>query len=403
MKKVCFLLGLLFIPSIIIAQLSDTTFIQHTFCSAEFGKERKITVQLPSQYFDYPSDSFMVTYLLDAQGPHYFNMQVGNLDYLSSRYGIIPTILVGIHTVNRFQEFTPQQNPSTEKMSNFTSELEQLQNHLEKEVMPWIKSNYRTKPFKAIIGHSKAAHFVLHTLFGGKEDLFDAYLAISPAIGFDDHQLIEVAEKKLREIKDLHKFLYVSSGNVGSSEQYFDQSVEMLDFLLSEKSLPSFDYYREKFEGKDHFTTVAPAVVSGMVHLKNKHMLSQENVEKMNHGKHDLTWHMDRFLNQLERNGDYAYQPPLTYYTRMASNYFDEEEYAHAAGLYQWAEEKGRSLRWWELFNTGTSLCKMGQKEKGNKYYDQAFEKIKLRKEEYAENYNQIIADLERQRAENQN
>ena len=107
-----------------LAQFTDSSFVRHMFQSEAFGEDRQITVYLPERYFDHPEESMMVTYLLDAQGPQYFNMLLGNLDYLISRYIIIPTIIVGIHSKNRYAEFTPPPKPDSqnEQYKDFNSQ-----------------------------------------------------------------------------------------------------------------------------------------------------------------------------------------------------------------------------------------------------------------------------------------
>jgi len=172
------LLGLFILSSSLFAQTSDTSFIHHTFHSEVFGKERKISVHRPAEYIRNPETPMMVAYFLDAQGPYFFSQAAGIMDYLSSRYSIIPTLVVGIHSDSRFKEFTPSQQNLKPGQNPFDSQLEKLQTHLSEEVFPWIASQFNILPYRVLVGHSRGGLFVVQTLFNGQEDMFDGYIAI---------------------------------------------------------------------------------------------------------------------------------------------------------------------------------------------------------------------------------
>jgi len=336
MKTIIALGACLFFLQTLPAQKDDVNIIHHTFNSEAFGEERKVRVHLPSRYFEKPEEAMMVTYVLDAQGPQYFNMLCANLDYLVSRYGIIPTIVVGIHSKNRYKEFTPFARPGNtiERENSLESKLPNLYKHLEAEVFPWVEENYRTKPFRAIIGHSRGGSFVVQCLFDGHKDLFDAYLAISPVLSFDNYQSIDLAKQVLEKKEVLNKFFYVSSGDVGEGEIFYNMNVEKLDTVINNNPNHSLLYHRWSFPEKDHFTTVIPSVNQGMILLKNEYMASMENIYRYAKDESiSLSTQIDAFIQEKKKTKGFIHEPSMEYYRSIADEFRDNDDYEKALDL----------------------------------------------------------------------
>lgn len=377
------------------AQAPDSAFQQHVFHSEAFGKERKVTVHLPSYYYDFPEEALTVTYVLDAQGPQFFSMLCANMDYLTSRYRIIPTIVVGIHSDNRFAEFTPA---SRDTSSRFESKLPNLHQHFTEEVFPMVEKNYRTLPFKTIIGHSRGGSFVVQTLFDGHKDMFDAYLAISPALGFDKEQTIDLLEEKMVAKAEIDKFLYISCGDVTNQERYFLKGADRINAIMDAHPNPSLNYQYHLTPGKDHFTTVLPGLNEGLVRLKNAHMLSFENLLAYAENPNaTITEQIKEFIKEHETKGSFYHVPRASYFIRLASDYFDEEEYAKAVEMYEWAAENGEFTRWWDCINMGLCYKRTKQDKLAEPVLAKGFELLKERKEEYGDNYDNIVEDLHKQ------
>lgn len=398
--RLLFVLILLFIASFKVdAQENDTPFIHHIFHSEAFGEDRQITVHLPSKYLDSPMDSFMVTYVLDAQGPQFFNMVTANLDYLTSRYSIIPTLIVGIHSKNRYVEFTPfAREGANKRNAAFESKLPRLQKHFEEEVFPYIEANYRTKPFRALVGHSRGGSFVVQTLFDGHQDLFNAYLAISPALQFDNYQTIDLANAALQADEEINKFLYTSSGNVTEMEKYFKDIVQKVDSVINMNSLGQLIYHRGYFEGKDHFSTVAPALTEGMVLLKNEFMPSLENIDRFSKDpSHSLSDHISNFMAERKNIYQFVHIPSNQYFVNAANEYLEAENYKAALSLYSIVENKEPLTKWWEIFNLGKCYAHLEDLLKANKYFDQSLLLLEDYRDQYGDNFENVKKDVLKQ------
>lgn len=63
---------------------------------------------------------------------------------------------------------------------------------LEKELIPHIDRNYRTYPHRIIAGWSFGGLLATHALIH-RPEIFDAYLAISPSLWWDEELLLAEA------------------------------------------------------------------------------------------------------------------------------------------------------------------------------------------------------------------
>jgi tetratricopeptide (TPR) repeat protein len=82
------------------------------------------------------------------------------------------------------------------------------------ELIPYVDAHYRTHDYRVLIGHSMGGLFAIYTLTK-QPDVFDAYIAISPSLLFDQQSLVEQADKYFRETETLKKTLYMTTGNEG--------------------------------------------------------------------------------------------------------------------------------------------------------------------------------------------
>ncbi len=85
---------------------------------------------------------------------------------------------------------------------------------LKQDLIPWTEAQYRTQPFRILVGHSLTGLFTLHT-FLNSPDTFNAYLALSPALWWDDEALMQEAPGKLRALQpgQATRFLYLAAGH----------------------------------------------------------------------------------------------------------------------------------------------------------------------------------------------
>lgn len=135
------------------------------------GEERVLHVSLPLNYGN-ARQRYQVIYVLDGQVRQFFDITVAaaSYDIVSGLpdYAMPPQIVVGVDHRDRGTDLGRNQ----ELFTRFLVE----------EVVPYIDRNYRTLPYRTLIGHSLGGRFALMT-FCRAPGVFPAVIAISSAGG----------------------------------------------------------------------------------------------------------------------------------------------------------------------------------------------------------------------------
>ena len=296
----------------------------HTIRSDAFGKERTIRVFLPERYFTDTLTDFSVVYVLDAQSDAFWNMAAGNVGYLVRSYCVLPMIAVGISSDNRGAEFTP---PATE-----------LTKHFEEEVFPLIEQTYRVNSFRALVGHSWGGAFLGHTLFGGNSELFNAYIGLSPSLGYSKRSILVQADSCLQQGKVFKKYLYCSTGNLGSLEISATENLNLLDSLMNKypNKTPKWDL--NKLAKTDHWSSVIPALGEGLVWMSRNYFIDLESIDGFAKNKNrSIKEQIEQFYTQQAENFGFVHQSSARYFRFLGDNYRDSDQYEEAIQIYDYA------------------------------------------------------------------
>ena len=229
-----------------------------TLHSSVLGEDRQILIHLAGRT-DPSGEPVPVIYLLD--GHAHFNFTAATVDLLAVNGRMPRTMVVGIANPDRGRDFTP---PGTEGRPDGRADL--FVGFIESELIPFIDGHFPTAPHRTLIGHSLGGSFVIHAL-GARPDLFQAAVAISPAI-FDD----EVEEESPRELERLavvleqrderpfSLFITMAEGEGPRAET----GLEALLKTLRSNAPESFDWEFRRMEGDDHGTTVHGSTYLGL-------------------------------------------------------------------------------------------------------------------------------------------
>ncbi len=138
---------------------------KHTISSNIMGKEMLMFVYLPDDYYADSLQNYPVHYVLDAPGISNIFQGILRLHWMGDNVG--EGIVVGLSADDRNYNMSLDQGAAT------------YLSYLEREVIPFVDSTYRTTPYKILSGHSLSGSF---TLFAAIETpgLFHAYIAGSP-------------------------------------------------------------------------------------------------------------------------------------------------------------------------------------------------------------------------------
>jgi uncharacterized protein len=230
--------------------------------SQVMGETRQILVRTPASYGT-GSQKYPVLYMTDGdrQLPH----TVATTDFLSREGRMPEVIVVGISNTDRTRDLTPthvetlQQDGRTLQFPTSGGGAKFL-SFLETEVIPYVEKNYRTQPYRVFAGHSFGGLFALQSLFA-RPRLFNAIVAVSPALVWDDHWVIKRATELIEQQRELHTTLVVTTGNEGEG---LDREFRALQSLFKSRKPKGFEFEAVKFEDEDHGSVVMPSHYAGL-------------------------------------------------------------------------------------------------------------------------------------------
>ncbi|KOY84432.1 hypothetical protein AD998_20750 [bacterium 336/3] len=176
--------------------------------SKVLNEKRRILIHVPKG----EGKKFPVLYVLD--GDDHFEALVGMIKRLNSTDNCSEMIIVGISNANRnrSRDLTHTKADDPRFRLRNTGGGEKFMEFIEKELMPKIETSYSTAPYRIFVGHSAGGLLVMNTLLKQKQ-LFNAYIAIDPAMLHDNKKLLKESKKILTENTFANKFLFLAIAN----------------------------------------------------------------------------------------------------------------------------------------------------------------------------------------------
>ncbi len=177
------------------------------------NENRILNIYLPNSYSTDSIKKYPVIYLLDGTINEDFIHIAGIVQFGSfSWINMIPeTIVVGISNIDRKRDFTfPTTIERDKKDFPTTGKSENFINFIEKELQPFIESNYKTNATKTIIGQSLGGLLATEILLK-KPQLFDNYIIVSPSLWWNNESLLKIEPKEYQTKKSI----YIAVGKEG--------------------------------------------------------------------------------------------------------------------------------------------------------------------------------------------
>ena len=172
------------------------------------GTKRTVWIHIPnSNERDADKSRYPVIYLLD--GDANFNDVVSITEFMSNAGLCPPIIVVGVLHQNRMTELTFGTDKET---PGVVGKGEKFMLYVEKELIPYIESNYPTAPYKIFIGHSVGGLTVVNTLIH-QPNLFNAYVSLDGALWWNDQQIVKEAKLILANHNYKGKTLFMALAN----------------------------------------------------------------------------------------------------------------------------------------------------------------------------------------------
>lgn len=228
-------------------------------------ENRILNIYLPASYSTESTKKYPVIYLLDGSIDEDFIHIAGLVQFGSfSWINMIPeSIIVGIANTDRKKDFTyPSTNkqdktelPTSGKSAAFIS-------FIEKELQPYIDSNFNTSSSKTIIGQSLGGLLATEILLK-KPNLFDHYIIVSPSIWWDNESLLAAPLADYTSKKSI----YIAVGKEGAN---MERTAKALYDKINGQKKTNTTVFFSFFEKQNHGDALHLAVYDAFEKLFKK-------------------------------------------------------------------------------------------------------------------------------------
>lgn len=199
-----------------------------TINSKFLNEDRVINIWTPPTY-NQSTDSFPVLYMPDGGIKEDFPHMANTLAKLIKENKIPPYILVGIENTDRRRDLSgPSEIEYDLKYIPNPGGSDNFRSFIKNELFPEINKKYRTKDKRAIIGESAAGLFVVET-FLLDNDMFDYYVAMDPALWFNEQYLVKNFESLAKEDYQRKKKLWFAGSDAEDISPYTRQLNKKLE------------------------------------------------------------------------------------------------------------------------------------------------------------------------------
>ncbi|NIR50203.1 hypothetical protein GWO43_17000 [candidate division KSB1 bacterium] len=324
-------------------------------------EDRTLWVHLPANY-DHSGQKYPVMVLLDGGG--HFHHVTGIIQFLSRINRVPQMIVVGLPNTDRTRDLTPPRFQDTTSTFPTAGGANNFLKFISDELIPFVEQNYRTHPYRVLVGHSFGGLFAVNALLT-KPDVFDAYISISPTLWWDNQRLLGDTEDLLKSHSDFDKFLFCSLGNEGDRMQV---PAEEFVRILQKHAPESFRWDFRFMENEDHGSTPHRTIYDGLEALYVDWRLPREVAQN---GSLD---DFDRHYAELSKKFGYEIETPENVVNRLGYRLLAQKEIDEAIRLF-----KRNVERYPESANVYDSLGDAydanGQFELAKKNYEIAYKK----------------------------
>ena len=225
-----------------------------TIKSETLGEDRVVLVRTPPGY-EGNNQRYPVLYMTDGQAQ--LAHTASTIEFLSRNGRMPELIVVAITNTDRTRDLTPT-NASMPREDGGETKFptsggaDKFLKFIETELIPKIEGSYRTQPYRIFAGHSFGGLFALHA-FLTRPDAFNAYIAVSPSMHWDNHLLSRRAEEFFKDRKELRKTVYLTLADEGGEMRVgFDR----FKSILAKNSPKGFAWDSMLMEDEDHGSVV---------------------------------------------------------------------------------------------------------------------------------------------------
>lgn len=221
--------------------------IEENLYSEALGKERELKILLPRGYSDQDKKAYPVIYVLD--GDYLFEIVAGNVEYYSYWQDIPESIVVGVNQIDDRENDLMYSNQNSLPIDEGAEFFE----FFGKELVQHIEKNYKTEPFRVVVGHGKTANFANYYLV--REDpVYNGYVVISPDFA---PEMSDYLEKRMGVLEQ-KIFYYMAASN--KDIPFIMEDTKSLNTKISQIENTNLLYAYNEIDDANHYTTPAHAI-----------------------------------------------------------------------------------------------------------------------------------------------
>jgi hypothetical protein len=212
------------------------------------NEDRVIWVRMPAAARA-GKERYVVLYMTD--GGTNVNEIGSVIDFLAGANFMPPLIVVGITNTKRVRDLTPthadvKHSDGTAVPMPTSGGADKFLDFIQTELVPEIDKRYATHPYRILAGHSLGGLFATHAMIA-RPDLFNAYIASSPSLWWDDFHTLHQAQAFFAKQKELKKTFFFSVGNeVGEMDEGFNEMQKTLSGKLPKGFVVGSAHYSEE-------------------------------------------------------------------------------------------------------------------------------------------------------------
>jgi predicted alpha/beta superfamily hydrolase len=227
-----------------------------TIPSAALGETRRINVYLPPDYSATPTTRLPVLYMPDGGVGEDFIHLAGLVQVSTGNGTMRPFILVGIENTQRRRDLTGPTTVARDlSIAPRVGGSGEFRRFIRTELMPAIRTRYRTTEETGIVGESLAGLFVVETFFLEPE-LFDTYIAFDPSLWWNNAVLASDSTFRAPALST-QKTLFLAH----SSEPELAALTVRLAETLRQRHVPHLRWHLEPMPDESHATIYHPAAL----------------------------------------------------------------------------------------------------------------------------------------------
>ncbi len=325
------------------------------------NEERQLLIHLPANY-EQSGAQYPVLYLLDGDG--HFHHVTGIVEFLSRINRMPQMIVVALPNTDRTRDLTPPRMQDTTDTLPTAGGANTFLKFISNELMRFVEENYRTEPFRVLVGHSFGGLFAVNAMLTSPQ-IFDAYIACSPSLWWDNRRLVHETETFLQSPAAANKFLF---GSLGNEPERLRAPAEAFVQVLQNHAPESFRWQFRFMENEDHGSTPHRTIYDGLEALYVDWRMPAEVAQSENLDAYD-----DHYKALSERFG-YEIRTPENVINQLGYRLLGQQKFAEAIRVFE-----ANVQRYPESANVYDSLADgydaNGQSELAKKNYETAYKK----------------------------